>query len=416
AYARAYELGRDEGRGADFLLDTLAQRLMVMCRWFASVARQPTVDEMAALVRAGHELVERAGDERTRARFQIALGFMPFWLRNAGVRLPTQQDLDDAAASVAAGLATAEELDDPALISAALDAMTSTEQTMDPGRAREGSRRRVAMGHRLPLDERLDALNMVAWTSALLGDLPDVITASNAAMALVQPGQNPGFAIGAASWHAYAVALAGRWDQLVAMVEHLRRTWLDAEQPAASYGLQGFLSGIDWARNRGEDELLQRWSEVASQIVARFDPAHPVAGLAALVRLEMDGIVDIIGHPDRRPDRAHYIEHAIALCADRAQAVPTASIDAIIRRAQGSGMRLLEAQARRLRGVLRRDSDDLARSLAAFTEAGATRYAARLRTEFGMARGDDALLRTGIRELEAMGELEQLARISARVG
>lgn len=169
----------------------------------------------------------------------------------------------------------ADELDDPVLISAALDAMTSTEQTMDPGRAREISRRRVAMGHRLPLDERLDALNMVAWTSALLGDLEHVINESDEAMALVQPGQNPGFAIGGASWHAYAAAMAGRWDELVANVEHLRRLWIDAERPAASYGLQGFMSGIDWARNRGEDELLERWMEVASEIVDRFDPAHP---------------------------------------------------------------------------------------------------------------------------------------------
>jgi class 3 adenylate cyclase len=416
AFANAYRVGREQSRAADFLLDNLAQQLMVMCRWFASVARQPSSDEMAALVHEGRELTERAEAPRPRARFQIALGFMPFWLRNAGVRLPTPRDLDDAAASVAAGLATAEELDDSALISAALDAMTSTEQTMDPGRGREISRRRVAMGHRLSLDERTDALNMVAWTSALLGDLHEVIKVSDEAMALVQPGQSLGFGIGAASWHAYAAALTGGWDELVANVEQLRRLWIDAERPAASYSLQGFLSGLDWARNRGEDELFKRWKEVAEEIVARFDPAHPVAGLSAVIRLEMEGIVEIIGHPDRHPDRAHYVEHALALCADRAHPVPTASLEALITRAEGSGMRPLEAQARRLRGVLHGDPDDLARSLGTFEEIGAARYAARLRTELGIARGDEALLKVGIRELEAMGELEQLTRLSSRAG
>jgi class 3 adenylate cyclase len=415
AYAAAYSLGHEQGRTVDFLLENLARRLMVVCRWFASVARQPSSDELTALIRDGQELVDAAGDPRARARFQIAVGFVPFWLRNAGVRLPGERDLDDAATSVAAGLATAEELDDPELISAALDAMTSTEQTMNPGRARDISRRRVAMGHRLPLDERLDALNMVAWASALLGDLAHTIEESDEAMALVQPGQNPGFAIGGASWRAYAAAMAGRWDELVSNVERLRRLWIDAERPAASYSLQGFLSGIDWARNRGEDGLQERWSEVASEIVARFAPGHPVAGLSAVVQLEMEGIVEIIGHPDRHPDRAHYIEHALAICADRAHPVAFASIDRLIARAAGSGMRLVEAQARRLRGV-QRDPDNLATSLAIFEETGADRYAARVRAELGLARGDDALLRRGTRELEALGELEQLARLLSRGG
>ena len=135
AYASAYDLGREQGRPADFLLDNLAQRLMVMCRWFASVARQPSSDQMDGVVRDGHELAATAGDARARARFQIALGFMPFWLRNGGIRTPIQRDLDDAAASVAAGLVTAEALDDARLISAALDAMTSTQQSLDPSRA-----------------------------------------------------------------------------------------------------------------------------------------------------------------------------------------------------------------------------------------------------------------------------------------
>lgn len=82
----------------------------------------------------------------------------------------------------------------------------------------------------------------------------------------------------------------------------------------------------------------------------------------------MDRIVEIIGRPDRHPDRAHYIEHALALCADRAQAVPVASIDALVARSERSGMRPLEAQARRLRGVLRGDAGDLEHSLRTFED------------------------------------------------
>ena len=42
-----------------------------------------------------------AADLRARAVFHIALAFMPFWLRNAGVRLPSPDDIEKAKASVA---------------------------------------------------------------------------------------------------------------------------------------------------------------------------------------------------------------------------------------------------------------------------------------------------------------------------
>ncbi len=49
AFARAYELGREQGRSADFLLLALALRLNAMTRWFASVARQPSFEELERL-------------------------------------------------------------------------------------------------------------------------------------------------------------------------------------------------------------------------------------------------------------------------------------------------------------------------------------------------------------------------------
>ncbi|TMB55513.1 MAG: hypothetical protein E6J47_06640 [Chloroflexi bacterium] len=414
ALANAVRIGEQEGRPPAFVLACLAQQLMVMCRWFASVAHQPSASELGAMIARGRALLSEVAEPTSRARFLIAIGFMPFWIRSAGIGLPTQRDLEEAEASVAEGLAIAEQLDDAALISAALDAMTSHEQAIDPSRAREISRRRVAMAHRLPVEERLDALTMVAWTSAMLGDLPQVVESSDAALALLQPGQNPGFAMGGASWQAYAAALMGRWDDLAASAERLRRAWIEAERPAASYGLQGLLSAMDWARGRGEDELMQRWREVVAEIVGRFDPSHPVAALSAVAELQLDRIVELIRHPDRYPYRLHYVEHAMAICADRQHPVPMDVLDGIIGGAEIEQTRLVEAQGRRLRGILRRDVNDLEHSLAAFDEMGAARYTARLRTELGQARDDEALIQAGMHDLDAMGEVEQLTRLAAR--
>jgi hypothetical protein len=94
--------------------------------------------------------------------------------------------------------------------------------------------------------------------------------------------------------------------------------------------------------------------------------------------------------------------------------VPEESIDALVRRGETAGMRVVEAQARRLRGLLRNDAEELGRSLALFKAIGAERYTARVRAELGLVAGDGALLDTGIRGLDAMGELDQLERIEAR--
>jgi len=67
-----------------------------------------------------------------------------------------------------------------------------------------------------------------------------------------------------------------------------------------------------------------------------------------------------------------------------------------------------------LRGILNGDPDDLVRSLRTFDEIGAARYAARLRTELGSARGDEALVNIGMRELDGMGEVGQLTRLASR--
>jgi hypothetical protein len=230
-------------------------------------------------------------------------------------------------------------------------------------------------------------------------------------MAAVQAGLNPGFALAGASWRAYTAAMSGDWERVVATVDLLRRLWIDVERPAASYVLQGVLSGIDWARNRGEEEHLERWLEVASDIVDRFDRRHPVATLASVIRIDPAGLVDIVTHPDRYPDRQHYVEHVMALCADRVLPVPVDAIDALVARAEQSGMGLVEAQARRLRGVQEQRDDDLALSLERFEALGAARYTARVRTELGRLRGDRAMIDQGSSALEAMGELEQLARL-----
>jgi hypothetical protein len=411
AYAAAWGLGEELGRPPDFLLDNLAHQLMVTSRWFASVADQPSEQEINELITKGNGWLGDSGPQ-ARATFLIAISNLPFWLRNAAIRPLTPTDLDDAIKAADEGLRIAEEIHDPILISAALDAMTSHTQTTQPAAARQLSMRRVSMGSQLSSDERLDALNMVAWSSALIGDLPQVLESSAAAMALIQPGQNAGFSVGCASWNAYAQALIGSWEPMVTTVDWLRARWFEAERPAASYGLQGPLSAIDWARNRGQDDLVERWGDVASEIIGQFASQHPVAALAGVLELDLDRVADIIARHARYPDRVHYVEHALAICADHAHPVPLNPIEEVLEAAVASGMRVVEAQGRRLRGMLRADPADLRESLRLFEEIGANRYAARVRSVLGRLTDDQELRRRGDHELDDLGEIDRLMRMA----
>jgi class 3 adenylate cyclase len=403
AFAHARELGQERGLPSDFLLECLGRQLMVMWRFTASVARQPSEAEIDSLVEIGLGWMTTAGP-RARATFQIAMGFKSFWLRQVAERTVTDEDVERARAFVTDGLRVAEEIDDPELMSAGLDALAGIRQSDDWPGAVELSRRRIGFADRLSIEERLDALQVLAWASSQLGELDDAAAAADASTALLQPGQNMVFVLASTSWSAYVGALKGDWQRCVGSVDDLRLRWLDAGHPAASYALQGVLSGIDWARIRGADTSLDRWREVADAIIGSYPVAHPVAALAPLVALDLEQIADVVRRHDRYPDRAHYVEHALALCADRGHAVDQVVLADVLERAARVGLRVMGAQAMRVRGLSGRDPQALRTALEAFEAMGAGRYAARCRLELGLLTGEAPLVEAGRREMQSLGE------------
>jgi hypothetical protein len=408
AFARAWQLADEYGLPADFKLDYLGRHLMVLMRFTASVGRQPSEAEIDELIARGTSWLAEAG-RRSVASFEISLGFKSFWLRQAAQRPVTEDDVRMAEAHAQTGLAIAEELDDASLMSAALDAMAGISQAEDWRGTVALARRRIGFAERLALEERLDALQVLAWGSVQLGELEEAASAADAAIGLLQPGQNTAFVLAADSWSAYVGALVGDWRRTETSVDDLRRRWLDAGSPSAAYALQGFLSGVDWARNRGADAAVERWHEVASQIVNSFPATHPVAAIAALLALDLDGVVEVIRSHERYPDRAHYVEHALALCTDRGHPVPIDVLDDLLARSRRVSLRVLESQALRARGLVSGDAENLRAALAGFEGMNAARYAARVRVELGTLTGAQDLLDEGIGQMRALGEGDVLA-------
>jgi class 3 adenylate cyclase len=403
AFARAWQLGNEHGLPADFKLYYLGRHLMVIMRFSASVGRQPSERDIEEIIALGRSWLPEAR-ARAAATFQISLGFKPFWLRQAAQRPVSDDDVREAEGHVQAGLALAEQLDDAPLVSAALDALSGITQADDWRTTVELTRRRMRFADRAGLEERLDALGVLAWGAVQLGELDEAAAAADAGLALLQPAQNMPFVLASASWSAYARALMGDWPRTEASLDDLRRRWIDAGRLSAAYALQGMLSGLDWARNRGADAAVDRWRDVANEIVSGFPSSHPVAAIAAVVALDMDAIAEVVRRHDRYPDRAHYVEHALALCADREHLIANEVLDDVLQRARRGNLRVLEAQALRMKGLSSREPADLERALEAFDAMHAARYAARVRVELGALTGAQAQLDEGLRQMQALGE------------
>jgi hypothetical protein len=312
-------------------------------------------------------------------------------------------------------MALAVQLDDPSLVSAALDAIGSEKHLTDPAEARRIAERRVAMMDRLTIQERSDAHFMVAWMSALLGDLPVVLATTEGWLAQIQPGQGPGFAVGLSAWRTYALWQLGRWDEVSGSFDNMRSLWIEANRIAAAYALQGMYAAMEVARARGDAALLDRSREMFDETIGRFNAGRPTRALAALGAPDPAKIAtDIVGHPERFLERPVHVEVALALCSDRGYRLSGDDLQPILDRAVRVGLRPVEAQSRRALGIGQGDAAELQKALSIFTAVGSPPYAARVRTEIGLLVGDTDLLEVGLAELESLGDRDQLGRVNAR--
>lgn len=127
------------------------------------------------------------------------------------------------------------------------------------------------------------------------------------------------------------------------------------------------------------------------------------AGLAARVQMLVD-FREWTGRFD-------YVYLYLAAVADRRLEVgPT--LDAIVQYVSERGLNLVTAQARRARGVEKRDRADLAAALEAFEQMGAKPWVARVQTELGMLTGNQELVDLGLDGLESLGDVEHAARVA----
>jgi len=410
AFERAWELGLQLGLGPEQELRTLAQAMTVRARWVGSVGRQISVEELERRYARIEELTEATPSDLARLHGELALSF-----RHMTKPVADEAELRLDGKWAARALASARRLDLPDLLSAAYDAAAGAELGGDwMGRVLELEAEREALEDRVSASERADAWIVRTWSEVLLGNLESATKSADRARAGLVTGQAASFVLGATAWRAVALHALGRWDEALVEAARAERAWQESELRSPWYAINGFLAAFAIARGRGDGLGVGHWRELIERIDERSDPGIRTRRLLAYANEDLDALArDVVEDYRIFAARQDYTYQALGLLADRRHPVAAAALDEVIAYMELRDLRLVSAQARRQRGIQRRDGDDLAMALELFDAMDARPWAARVRTELGLLAGDEALVERGLDELEALGDVEQAARVAA---
>jgi hypothetical protein len=406
AFERALALGQELGLGPDQELRTMAQSMIVVSRWSGSIG--PDVTSLVRRLDRIRELVALDGiSVRSQALGYLALGFgAPGSLRAWDARP------DASALEVALDLAR--KMDDPELVSAALDAKANIE--INDGRidaAVNVTRERFAMVDRLSLTERLDILNMTAWLEFSRGGLDASERAATLAREGLGPGQASVWTMGASAWRTRALQMLGRWPEALAEASKMERDWVDSEVAVPSYTAHGLFAARAIARAQGDGAGASHWQSLATTMLDRLEGTSRLHRLRAELDDDPAGLHDgVLRNFTDYVGRMDHVEFAASRLADIRFPATQTVLEAIVAYAEPRNIRIVVAAARRALGLLRGDIADLAAALELYRAMGARPFIARAEAEIGTLSGDTALVRSAIGMLEEIGDLEQARRVA----
>ena len=109
----------------------------------------------------------------------------------------------------------------------------------------EIARERQSIEDRLPLYERTDTHNMLAWNHSALGNIAQVLESVDPILSDLAPNQAQALALSLSAWKVWALALLGRWDEVPSAAERFARLWEDSGQISAGYALHGAMAELE---------------------------------------------------------------------------------------------------------------------------------------------------------------------------
>jgi class 3 adenylate cyclase/tetratricopeptide (TPR) repeat protein len=411
AFERAWELAKEQDKGPELELRVLGQAMWMRSRWIGALSSVLTDEEKARRYAEIERLMQLETSDVARFHGELALGF------RSSSTLGSVPDDELAVADVWAERAveTARRLGQPDLLSAALDGADAISLSRDDmTKVLEYVAERHAIEDRVSTPERADAWIVHAWAEFVRGNLVEAEQAAERARAGFGTGQAASFVLGATAWRVAALHALGRWDEAMADVVRAERALQESELATPWYAFNGFFAAYAVARARADNVGAEYWKSLMLRFTERADPGPRTSTMLGYLTGDLDGLAQGTIHRFRDfSQRLDLVHLAAAHLADRRHPVGPLAIGALVDYTEQRGLLLISSQARRLRGIVTRDRGDLEVALQGFERMGARPFAARVRTELGDLIGDQALFDRGLDELEALGDVDQAARVAA---
>ena len=416
AYQTAHRLAREQGRGPDQQLRTLAGMLGVFMRFRGSVPHPPSVDEILSLRGEAATLRRSATDERAIARSLAADSFFPFWagVEGTGGIETALASLDEAESNARRAVEMAERLGDVLLESAALDGLGSTLMLRgDLAGTRDRALRRTSLSD-LDLVERMDAFAVAAWMSVYRGELHAAVEISDRGLSLAQPGQASAQVLHVTIWRTLALFLLGDWDQALRSGDRAFSLWNESGRVSAGFAMRGFVPAYQVARARRDSIAADRMRQAITEIARAFGPEGITGHWPALLGpdVDVDGLIDFHVRLPRLNSDA--LERVVGTAADLGRPPDPALLERPLSGREVMVGATLVAQVHRSNALVRRDLGGLEQAQREFEAMDALPFVARCRCERGLLNGDRDEFGAGLAVLERIGDLEQIERYEQR--
>ena len=167
---------------------------------------------------------------------------------------------------------------------------------------------------------------------------------------------------------------------------------------------------------REDGDWVEHWRAIVRAILDQFGPQDAASRLSyPYVALDVEALAREVEDEAvvRSPER---LGRSIALCIDHGERIDAGALQRCLAASLEQRTALLEANSRRALGQQGSDRAQLEQSLAIFERCGAVPYAARARIDLGRLTDDEEMVRTGIRALETLGDVDQVERYRSLAG
>ena len=411
AYRKALDLRHAAERPADEQLRALAGILHVHFRSGGLGVPRDTYDGIVRLRGTGRELLRRATGDRAVALFLAADAFYPFWRRRTAGVAPPPDEVDAAERDARRALEIAERTGDLALVSMALDGVGAA--LMLRGRfeeARALARKRIAMGERISVVERLDAYGLATWLSYWMGDLEDAVRVSAEGLPLAGPDRAPAWAMNLISWRTLSLMRRGAWDAALEAGDRARELWLATGRPAMTYALPGAIAALAVAEARHDETRRATYREMILEIRRSVGEHSPHA--LPFTSDNADDLDHYVRDLDRRAPES--MELALGLASDAGRPAAARFAERLAAAEEYRPFPLLQGEIRRAIGLARSDAAELRVALDIFERCGAAPAVARTRCERAIVLGLRTEMDAGLAALAEIGDLAGIERYSGR--